>query len=64
MLDLKKEYERYKKDFIRVRTNKLLDYDYGSVIFAKGLSDTVKKKIISVAGNFQGSFAAINIYLV
>jgi len=51
-------------DFIRAKTNSLLDHAYGSVIFGKGLSDNVKKKIISTAKSFQGSFTAINTYLV
>lgn len=62
-LDLKKEYGRYKNDFIRAKTNNLLDHAYGSVTFGKGLSEILKKKIISRAKSFQGSFTAINTYL-
>lgn len=63
-LNLEKEYDRYKKDIIRVKTNNLLDQVYGSVTLGKGLSYSVRKKIISAAERFQGSFTAINTYLV
>lgn len=62
-LDLKTEYERYKEHFIRKKTNNLLGRAYGSVFFSKGLSEDVKKKIMSTAKAFQGSFTAIDTYL-
>lgn len=62
-LDLEKEYERYKEHFIRAKTNNLLDHAYGSIVFGKGLSANVKKKIMSRAKSFQGSFSAIDTYL-
>ncbi len=63
-LNLEMEYERYREDFIRVKTNNLLDHAFGLVIDPQGLSDNVKKKIMSKATSFQGSFTAINTYLV
>lgn len=62
-LDLSKEYERYKEDFIKAKTNNLLDHAYGSVVFGKGLSENVNENIMSAAKSFQGSFTAIDTYL-
>ena len=56
-IDLMKQHGRQKKNFIRTKTNNQLDHS------GKGLSDNVKKKIMSAAGNFQGSFTATNSYL-
>ena len=63
-LDLMKEYGRRKKNIIRAKTANQLDHDHGWVVSGKGLNDNVKEKIMSAAGSFQGSFAAINSYVI
>lgn len=62
-IDLKNEYERHKKDFIRAKTKSLLNDADGSNIIRRGPSDIIKK-IMSAAEEFQGSFTAIDTYLV
>ena len=63
-LNLKMGNERYREDFIRVKTKTLLDSAFGSVIDPQGFSKNSKKKIMSTATSFQGSYTAINTYLV
>ena len=62
-LDLKNDYERHKKDFIRAKTKSLLNNAHGSSIIRKRPSDNIKK-IMSATEKFRGSFTAINTYLV
>lgn len=62
-LDLKSEYERHRKDFIRAKTKSLLNNAHGSITSRKRPSDNIKK-IMSATEKFRGSFTAINTYLV
>ena len=63
VLNVEVEYGRYRKEFIRLKTESLLDRVFGSVNDSKELIDKVKKKITSAATSFQGSFTALNTYL-
>ncbi|KAF7595447.1 hypothetical protein BBP40_006069 [Aspergillus hancockii] len=54
---------RQLKDFIRARTDDIIQHIYGSDASRKSRKAKVKEKLIPAAQSFQGSFAAIDAYL-